>query len=567
MKKNLKLPTVNQLRKIPSFLSGKEKILIAFFSLILIGLSFWKVMEFSFQNTKISPTKGGVYSEGMIGLPRHINPVISQINEVDETISSLIYSSLFKFDINGELVNDLADSYQISDDKKTYQIAIKKDVKWHDGTPFTAEDIVYTASVIKNPDYESLLMPNLGGIAFEKVDDYHLEIKTKVPFGQTLSVLTFGILPKHIWESINPENFSEAQYNLKPLGSGPYIFDEFRKEEGGKILSYQLKANANYYGKKVFIETVNFKFYSSEEELINAYNTEEILAAGGLPSEKLSLLNQDLGKIYQINIPSYFAVFFNQTKSKVLSDKIVRTALAYSIDKESLIKEVFGGFARPIEGPYPPFLKGYNPNTKIYDFALKHANNILENQGWKDTDGDKIREKDGGKLEFRLITSDDPETVKAANIIKESWAKAGANVEIKAFPIAGELTQNYIKPRDYEAIFLGEVLSLDPNPFVFWHSSERKDPGLNLALYSNKEADKILEEAETLTDEDARAEKYKQFQFLVIDDVPAVFLYSPFYLYAINDKIKGTETNVLFSSSNRLENINGWYMKTERVWK
>lgn len=570
MESKFKLPTAGQLKLIPSVLSKKEKIAIVFLILVLSGFFIWKLIASYLEETKIVPITGGAYIEGMVGAPQYINPVLSRNNNVDDTISKLIYSSLFRYDTAGNRANDLVESYKISDDGKTYEINLKKNVTWYEyGKPLTAltaDDVVYTASVIKDPNYQSPLRGSLEGMDFEKTDDYNLTVKTKTVFGQTLNALTFGILPKHIWEKVNPENFTQALFNLKPIGSGFYSFENFAKDESGKILYYQLKTNENYYGQKPFMENIVFKFYPAMNEAIAAYNKEEITAIGGFPAAEEAAIDQGLGKLYEINIPQYFAVFFNQNKSKPLSDKIVRTALSYAVDKKRLTGEVFKNKAIATEGPYLPYLPGYNPNTKIYDFAEEHAKNILDAQGWKDGNNDGIREKDGVVLELTLLTGDNPELSLAAKMIGEMWLAIGAKANIKVVPL-NELTNNYIRLRDYDALLFGEVLSLDPNPFAFWHSSQRKDPGLNLAVYSNKDADKILEEAQTLIDPAPRAEKYKQFQELVIEDVPAVFLYSPFYLYAINNKIKDITIKTLSLPSERLNDSNIWFMKTDRVKK
>lgn len=569
MNKKFKIPSLRLLLKLPSLLNWKEKTLIVVFCLILAGLYSWKARESYLESTKLSPVVGGEYTEGIIGVPRYINPAISQTNEVDEVLSSLIFSSLFKFDSEGKLKNDLVDSYTISEDKTTYRLVLRNNAnfKWQDkNIPLNADDVLFTVSVIKNADYDSPLQANFDGVTFEKVDDYTIDVKTKAPFGQTLSLLTFGILSKNFWDKISPDNFSLAQYNLKPVGSGPYVFYEFRKDNNGNILTYQLRANKDYYGDIPFIETINFKFYSTNEEMIAAYNKGEIMAMGGISPSKASSLDPEIGNLYTINMPQYFAVFFNQTKSKPLADSVVRTALAYATDKKDLVNKVLNGMGTPIEGPYLPFMPGYTPNTKIYDFTLEYANNILDAQGWKDSNDDGIRDKGGVNLEFTLTTGDDPELTQTADFLKDSWSKIGAKVEIKVYSL-NDLTQNYIKNRDYDSLLFGEVLSLDPNPFVFWHSSERKDPGLNLANYYNKDVDKLLEDAQTLTDEAARQEKYQQFQKLVIDDVPAVFLYSPYYLYTINNEVGGVNIKTISLPGQRLNDSSKWYMNTQRVWK
>lgn len=536
--------------------------------LFIIAISsLYLAFSYYLKNTKEVPSYEGEYIEGMAGQPRFINPILSPANDLDSDLSTLIYSSLLKLDSAGKLVNDLAEKYEISDDRLIYTFYLKKGVRWHNGMEFTADDVVYTIKTLQNNDFNSPLRTSWKGVRVEKIDDYAVQFILKSAYSPFLNNLTLGILPKHIWEGKTANNFALAEYNLSPIGTGPYEFKQFIKDKDGKINSIELIANENCYCRKPFIKKITFRFFNTEEEAISAFNRKEIKGINHLsPKNKKKIIDTGNSNIIKMGMPRYFATFFNQTKSKALSDKTVRLALSYAVNKQRLIEEVLDGEGVLSETPIPVQLLDYNSGTKIYDYAKEHANNILKSSGWIDLDQDGIREKGDIKLKFTLISTDWPELLKTSKILQGMWKEIGAEVEIKNIGI-NEIQSDYIKNRDYEAILFGEILNFDPDPFAFWHSSQKKDLGLNLALYDNTEADKLLEEARQEIDQNIRAEKYRKFQELVMEDAAAIFLYSPNYLYLQSKAVQGVELKNIVIPSNRFNSVENWYMKTKRVWK
>ncbi len=555
--------------KIKEFLKVFPKKEYYFFWLFLIAFfasGAYLAVNYYYSHTEEVPDYQGKYIEALVGKPRYINPILCQTNDVDSDLSQLVYSGLMKLNYEGKLVNDLAEKYEISEDQLSYVFYLKKGVRWHSGGELSADDVIFTIQTIQNPDFNSPLRINWKGVRVEKVDDHTVKFILKNAYSPFLNNLTFGILPKHLWEFIDANNFLLAQYNFKPIGSGPFKFQNFVKNEKGEIDLIKLEANEDYYFKKPYLENITFKFYPSEEKALSAFNRKEVMGINYLsPKNQEKIASETNTNIYHLRIPRYFAVFFNQTKSKALSDKTVRLALSHAIDKNELIGKVFFGQGEIIDTPIPPSLLGYNPNAKIYDFAPEHANNILEAAGWiKNEEG--VRTKDEVKLEFVLTTTKWPELSETAEILKKQWEEIGARVEVKILE-AGEIQQDHIRPREYEALLFGEVLNYDPDPFAFWHSSQKKDPGLNLALYDNSEVDTLLEEARKTADQNTRVEKYQKFQELLIDDAPAIFLYSPHYLYVHNRSVRGAELDNIIIPSNRFNGIEDWFVKTKRVWK
>ncbi|MBL7053121.1 MAG: peptide ABC transporter substrate-binding protein [Candidatus Portnoybacteria bacterium] len=564
-----KKPTWQQWKKFFKILPSRERWIVR--TLILIILISFSILLFDVYSNKtyLVPQVGGSYQEGILGQPRFINPVLSQTNDADRDLVQLIYSSLFKYDQQGNLIPDLAKEYTISEDGLNYDITLKSDILWHDGEPLTVSDIIFTIKTIQDSEYKSPLKGTWQGIEMEKIDEFTLRFKLNNTYTPFLHNLTVSILPRHLWFGITASNFSLAQYNLRPIGSGPYKFKEFIKDDNGKVELMELIRNKEFYLPGPYIDKITLKFYNTQSDLISAYQKRQIDGLSFLSTANQSKLRTDLN-LNKINLPIYYAVFFNQTESKALSDKVVRNALAYATNKEEIINQVLQGQSTLVNSPLLSGWLGYDSETKIYDFTLEHAQNILEEANWKDLDNDGIREKtindEEVKLEITLLTTDWPELEQTAQLLQEQWQKIGMKVNLEIIDTV-TIQQEYIRPRQYQALLFGEVLNADPDPFAFWHSSQRKDPGLNLALYNNKKVDTLLEEARQSMDQEVRIQKYVEFQKLLIEDMPVIFLHSPPYLYPVKKEIKGINIEKLAQPSQRFSQVENWFIKTNRVWK
>jgi peptide/nickel transport system substrate-binding protein len=532
----------------------------------LIGsLAAWGLF-FYFSKTNAIAAYGGEYIEGIVGQPQHINPVIAASNNADDDIAQIVYSSLLKYDDQGGLKNDLAESYEISDDKMLYTFHLKKDVSWHDGQPLNAQDVLFTVNLITDPAYKSPLRYNWQGIETNLVDDYTITFGIKNPYVGLLNNFTFGILPKHIWESISPDQFQLADINLGPIGSGPYKYSSYQKDSGGNIISYKLVANPNYYSGKPYISKITFNFYPDDSSILKAYNKKEIMGISSLSPQKTAQIKlQQSTSLHKFGIPRYFAVFLNQTKSVPLASDEVREALSYATNREEIINRVLNGNGTPIYSPILPGMIGYSDEIEKRQFDLEKANKILDDNGWTRGE-DGVRSKNGVALEINLATTEWDELQQTAEMIKEQWEKIGARISLNILSIS-DIQQNYIRPREYEALLFGQVLGADPDPFSFWHSTQKKDPGLNLSLFGNNKADELIESGRAEFDSEKRASIYKEFQQIIAKEAPAVFLYSPDYIYPINKRVRGIDIRNIISPAKRFSDINLWYIKTKRIWK
>lgn len=512
------------------------------------------------------PAYGGEYIEGIIGQPQHINPIISTSNNADEDLSRLIFSSLLKYDAQGKLTPDLAEKYEISEDKTLYTFYLKKNVLWHDGQPLTAEDVLFTVNLLNDPTYRSPLRYNWQGIEAKIVDDYTLTFQVKSPYVGLLSNLSFGILPKHIWESVSPEKFPLTDLNLQPIGSGPYKYASLQKDSTGNILTYKLVANPNFYDGKPYISKLSFNFYSDDDSILEAYNKKEVMGVSSLSAQKATELKlQQSTDLHKFNIPRYFAVFINQTNSLPLANREVREALAYATNRQEIIDRILNGNGSPVYSPILKDMIGYDPSIDKREFELSKAEKILEDAGWKLRE-DGIRAKGETALEINLVTTDWTELSQTADLLKEQWNKIGAKVNVNMLSIS-DIQQNYIRTREYDALLFGQVLGNDPDPYSFWHSSQKKDPGLNLSLFGGNKTDQLIEQGRTEFDADKRSAIYKDFQAQLNQEIPAIFLYSPEYIYPVNKKVQGINITNLVAPAERFSNANLWFIKTKRVWK
>ena len=529
-------------------------------SLFAIPIGYWSSITFA------GPDFGGSFTEGLVGEPRFINPLILS-NDTDRDLAQLIYSGLLKNDGKGNFIPDLAQSFSISDDGLIYRFSLKKNVRWHDGRNFSTDDVIFTVKTTQNPDFSSPQRINWQGVETVKIDDLSLEFRLKNPYVQFINNLSLGILPAHLWQEVKPSNFILYELNLKPIGTGPYKFFKLKKDKSGRITSYELEADKNHFLNRPYIDSIKFKFYSTEETLVQSFNLSGVDSLSGLsPVNLMNLRFPGKVKIQKIKIPRYFAVFLNQNQSDALSDKNIRLAMAHSVNKDNIIETISGSGFKADSPIIPEVFRNFEGNIKKYDYNPEFARQILQNSLWLDEDGDGFREKNGKKLEVELAVPLKRELVEIGQQLKKEWENVGIKINLINAPTT-ELQQKFIQPRSYQALLFGEVLNIEPDPFSFWHSSQKKDPGLNLALYDNKGADKLLEEAKQTLNPVARAGKYKDFQNLVIEDLPAIFLYSPQYIYPQAKKIKGLKDELLGLPSERFANIEKWYIETRRVRK
>lgn len=514
------------------------------------------------------PERGGTLTEGLLGSPRFINPILA-ISDTDKDLSTLVYSGLMKKTSDGQILPDIAESYTISPDGLTYTFKIRSDAKFQDKRPVTPDDIIFTVERIKDAMVKSPLEAIWQGVAVSKDtnDQNSVIFRLSGPYASFLENTTLGILPKHIWENFQPEEFNLAKNNLEAIGSGAYKISSVIQDKKGLVEEFRLTTWGGYTGEKTYIQNIKFVFFKSESDLIRAYRKGRVDQISSISPKSAAELERLGYQPTTATLGRVFGLFFNANHNDIFRDKEVVSAFDLAIDKNKIINEVLYGFGRVINSPVPTSLNtDSNEVIEDLDTDFSKAESMLTAAGWKINEATGFREKSGKRLQFSIATADVAELRATSELIKEDLAKLGVDVSIKVFE-TGMLNQTIIRPRDYEALFFGQIIRNDSDLFAFWHSSQRNDPGLNISLYTNTKVDKSLEDLIATTDPDIRAKKLSEVSTQIKADMPAIFIYSPEFIYMESERVKGVKLDRITGSFERFLNIKDWYIRTDAVWK
>ncbi len=577
-----RIPTTKQLRHINKFLNKFEKIII-FVLVTIIMSSLVYLGNYYYQEKSIAiPANGGTLVEGMVGQIIYLNPILASDNTTDSDINNLIYSGLLKYNKDLELVPDLAESYELSEDKKTYTFTLKPDLSFHDGTPLTIDDVIYTYSLIQNPEYKSPSYFNFTGVNIQRIDDRTVSFTLNDIYTPFKHFFTTKIIPRHIWENVAAPNFPLAQHNIKPIGSGPYKFEKFLKDTNGNIISYELSKFKDYHGTKPYINNIELKFFVDIQPALDALINGQITSLGNIPYNEINYIQTENINVNKLDLPQYTALFFNPKQNKNLENKEIRKALTLGVNRKEIITNVFGNNVNLIHGPILPNFLGYDENLPKTEYDLEQAKTLFTENDWTYNQNNYLISKDSSEenndenneaeeetsnknqdvfsLTITLINNE--ESLNLANQVKDNWKELGIKTELNI--VDSNSIKEIIKERNYEIVLYGESLGNDPDLFPFWHSTQITYPGLNLAQFTNKQADTLIEEARQTTDDLSRQSKYAELQKLIIEEYPAIFLYQPKYIYALNKDIKNYQNNKIINYSNRWDDIYHLYIKTKK---
>ena len=570
LKKEWHIPYSAKIHRVISAFSLTEKTIFYFFVGIFVisGLSLLYQVNKLFLVTV--PDYGGSLAEGVIGSPRFINPLLAT-SDIDRDLSSIIYSGLLKLDSKGVLVPDLAESYTISDDGLIYTFVLKDNIYFHDGTKLTTDDVVFTIEKAQDPNLKSPRETNWSGVVVKKIDDKTVSFTLKQAYSPFIQNTTLGILPKHIWKEASIEEFPFSQFNVKPIGTGPYKIDTIIYTGSGLPSEYHLSSFNKYTLGRAYITNLNIKSYQTEKDIIDAYKKGDIESVYSISPKELPNLEVNKDEVLLSPLPRVFGVFFNQNVAPIFVYKEVRLALDTATDKQEIVDTILGGYGQTIDSPVP--------RTDIADTVIKEASStkqdridkakkILTDKGWKQNANGIFEKKDNKNtvtLSFSISTGDAPELKDAAYLLQKQWKAIGADVSVKIFEI-GDLNQNIIRPRKYDSLLFGEIIGRDLDLYPFWHSSERNNPGLNIAMYTNVKVDKILENVRKTTDPAEQRTYLDNFNKEIKNDIPAVFTYSPYFIYIVPKKIQNVKLGALTVPSERFSNISEWYIETNDVY-
>ena len=538
---------------------------LAAIALLIAGLGIQ--YSWNSQGSKKDGAKsGGVYVEGVIGNISTLNPLLAA-SEPEQAVSRLLFSSLYNYDVTGALHTDLAESMTVKDDK-VYTIKLRNAV-WHDGKKLTAEDVVYTINLIKNPQVRSPLRVNWLDISARAIDDSTVEFMLPAVYAGFSHALTFPVIPKHILQSVSPSSMREADFSSNPVGSGPFAVKRVQTSESTSSTDVvRMEPNTKYYGAVSTLSRLELRSYGNESLLVKAVNSGEVSAASGL---SLSAADNIKSKQYStkhwlLNKGVYLLM---NNRSQTLQDARVRRALRYATDTSSIRATVGDNVARLDTPILQSQIAQKLPAAP--DYSLDKAKALLKEAGWTYNQG-QWKGKDGRPLAVAVTTSSGrDEYKKIVDALKQQWSKLGVDVQLREIDTSSTTTsfvQSVLQPRDYDALLYELELGADPDVFAYWHSSQASASGYNFANYSNRTVDNDLVGGRSRTNSALRAAKYIQFVNQWLNDAPAIGLYQSVGSYVLNNGASIVEPRGSLNTMNdRYADVTTWSTGKASVYK
>jgi len=480
------------------------------------------------------PVEGGSYTEALIGSYQRFNPLLDGFNPADREVGRLLFSGLIKFDTRGLPEADLAEAWGVSQDGTIYNFTLKPDLKWSDGEPLTARDVVFTIELLRNGGDIIPTDVQTFWKAVEVLDftDTQMQFKLPEPFAPFLDYLTFGILPEHILSGYDILGVVNHPFNYEPVGSGPYKLEQMIVE-GGQVTGALLVPNENYYGQQPFIQQFVFRYYPDAATALQAYREGVVQGISRITPDVLNdALNEPALNLYSSRLPQMTIVFLNLKNPEVafFQDVVVRKALMNGINRQKVVNQVYNGQAILANGPIFPENWAYYEGTPSWEYDAEKAKFDLREAGYV-LSGDETapRKKDTVELKFTLVHPDDDAHRQIAEALKADWAALNIAVDLQAVPYE-QLISDYLNPREYQAALVDLNLSRspDPDPYPFWDQVQATG-GQNYSQWDSRMASEYLEAARLSSSFDERLRLYRNFQVIFNKELPSLPLFYPVY--------------------------------------
>lgn len=502
---------------------------------------------------------GGTFVEGTVGKITRINPLFPDEPSAD-IASKLIFNGLTRYNGQGQVEPDLAKDWQISSDGTEYTVNLRDDVFWHDGHKLSAQDVTYTIGTIQNPEVHSPLASSWQGVTATATAPNTVVFKLASAYSPFVNSLTTAILPQHILGKIAPSQLRVADFSQQPIGTGPFMFEDFLPSQQ----ALRLLANPRYVHGAPKLNRFILRSFENKEDLLSAYQNRQLTAAGGfsiLDADQLSGVGKS--RLYEWPTASQAYVFFN-TDQPILNDVAVRQALTRAIHTHTAAQRLGLRF-NTANSPLLPEHLGFNQSLVQLSHDQQAANTLLDNAGWV-MGGDGLRHKAEQTLSLELVTQNADVYPTLAQLLQEQWRAIGVELRVQ-LALPATLQSQYLRPRAYGALLFGIELGGDPDVYSYWHSSQTKDPGLNLSAYKSKEADAALETGRARQDPKIRAAKYETFMRVWRNDAPAIALYRPDFLYEVQAKVRGISVSRLVAPTARFYNVQDWTVNSQQLLK
>ena len=527
-------------------------LVIALFSLIL--LSCHQGEDSTRKRSDTGPAYGDIMVEGSIGDASNLIPLLAS-DSTSHGIAGMVYNGLVKYDKDLHIVGDLASAWEISRDGLVITFHLRKDVKWHDGRPFTAADVLFTYQATIDPRTPTAYAGDFLKVKkAEVLDAYTFRATYDKPFAPALMSWSSAILPRHL---LAGKDIAKSKLARHPVGTGPYMFKEW--VSGQKIV---LAANPDYFEGRPYIDGYILRIIPDMATMFLELRARGIDRMGLSP---LQYTRQTENNIFRKNFNKYRYLSFSYTylgynlQKPLFADKRVRQAISHMINREEIIQGVLLGLGQVATGPYKPGTWAQNDRVKKYPYDPQRARELLAEAGWKDTNGDGILDKDGQPFSFEIITNQGNDVrSKCAEIIQRRLAEVGIIVKIRVIEWAA-FVNDFINKRKFDATLLGWTIPLDPDIYDVWHSSKTAPEELNFVSYKNKEVDELLEKGRSTFNQEARKKCYDRIQEILAEEQPYAFLYAPDALPIIDARIRGVEPAPLGIGHNFIK----WYVPKE----
>jgi peptide/nickel transport system substrate-binding protein len=488
------------------------------------------------ERAEEGPVNGDTVVRGSIGDASTLIPVVAS-DSASFDIADLVYNGLVRYDGDLEIEGDLAESWEISPDGLAITFHLRRGVAWHDGAPFTAEDVAFTYRLLVDPSTPTAYAEDFRQVRnFEVLDSHRVRVTYDEPFAPALISWGMYIMPRHLLEG---EDLTTSPLARSPVGTGPYRFKEWKT--GEKIV---LEASDDYWEGRPKVDRLVYRIIPDVATMFLE------LRAGNvdwMDLDPVQYTRQTSTDFFQRHYRKFRYLDFRYTylgfnlENPKFKDRRVRQALAYAIDKQELVDIVLMGLGRPVSGHYRPGTWVYNEKVKTYDHSPSRARELLAEAGWKDSDGDGWVDRGGEAFAFTIVTNQgNRKRSRSAEIIQGRLKEVGVDVSIRIIEWSAFL-KNFVRPRNFDAVILGWMTTPDPDAYDIWHSSKTGPDELNHVSFRSDEVDELLEKGRRTFDREERRRAYFRIQEILAEEQPYVFLFAPETLPVVSGRFRGVE--------------------------
>lgn len=532
---------------------------------LVLSLLSYQIQTVGLCTTRV-PSTGGRLGVGMVGRPDKINPLFSEVNPIDQELASLIYDGLLRYDENGLLVPALAESWVVSDDQLTVRFELRDDISWHDGRPFTAEDVLFTYGLIQSEDLpvsdelKSLWAP----VVISTTNDTTIDFTLPQPYGPFLDATTLGILPAHVLADVPVTELLDDPFNRSPIGTGPFsVSPGVDWEQTGQV---RLVPNPQNWRRTIQIDTLDYRFFPDAESLAAAFKDGTIQAIAGMTPEYIpDILTLPGIRLFSSPAPQMTQLLFNSgdSASPVVRSLPGRQALAHAVNRAELIDLAVDGQGLPLEGPYTPTSWAYDEELLVpvvHDPAFASA--LLGEAGWVVIEGNPLREKDGEKLTLRLLFTDEGPNEAISRVLIRQWGEIG--IETVLVIVDPEDMQDMLSEGQFDVALVHVDAPRDPDLYDFW-SQEAIINGQNFGSWNHRLASEELERGRQLYTTDDRALHYSGFLRFFGDELPALTLYQGVDSFALSETVEQADVGLIGHPRDRYESLPDWFLLFREV--